>query len=50
MAGDAVMGIATLAGAVVGRLGGEVTTARRVTGRKAGANLIQTVPVGLARR
>ena len=48
--GDEVMAIATMAGAVVGRWGGEVTTVRRVTGRKAGANPILTVSVALARR
>ena len=50
MVGDEVMAIVTMAGAVVGRWDGEVTTVRRVTGRKAGANPILTVPVGLARR
>jgi hypothetical protein len=43
-------GHVTMAGAVVGRWDGEATTVRRVTGRKAGANPILTVPVGLARR
>ena len=42
MVGDAVTAIVIGAGAVVGRWGGEATTVRRVTGRKAGAN---TVPV-----
>ena len=42
MVGDEVMGIATMAGAVAARSAGEVTTVRRVTGRKAGANLILT--------
>ena len=49
MVGDEVTAIVTMAGAVVGRWGGEATTVRRVTGRKAGANPILTVPVGLAR-
>ena len=49
MVGDEVMAIVTMAGAVVGRWDGEVTSVRRVTGRKAGANPILTVPVGLAR-
>ena len=40
MVGDEVMAIVTMAGAVVGRSGGEVTTVRPVTGRKAGANPI----------
>jgi hypothetical protein len=39
---DEVMGIATMAGAVAARSAGEVTTVRRVNGRKAGANLILT--------
>ena len=46
MVGDEVMAIATMAGAVVGRWGGEVTTVRRVTGRKAGADPILTVLLG----
>ena len=50
MVGGEVTAIAIGAGAVVGRSGGEVTTARPVIGRRAGANPIQTVPVGVARR
>ena len=50
MVGEEVMAIATMVGAVVGRWDGEATTVRRVTGRKAGANPILTVAVGLARR
>ena len=45
MVGDEVTAIVTMAGAVVGRWGGEVTTVRRVTGRRAGANPILTVPL-----
>ena len=38
MAGDEVTAIVTMAGAVVGRWGGEVTIVRQVIGRRAGAN------------
>ena len=50
MVGDEVTATVTMAGAVAGRWGGEVITVRQVTGRKAGANPILTVPVGLAKR
>jgi len=46
MVGEEVIPIATMVGAVVGRWDGEATTVRRVTGRKAGANPILTVPLG----
>jgi hypothetical protein len=39
--GDEVMAI-TMAGAVVGRWGGEVTIVRQVIGKRAGANPIRT--------
>jgi hypothetical protein len=42
MVGGEVTAIAIGAGAVVGRSGGEVTTARPVIGRRAGANPIPT--------
>ena len=40
MVGDEVTAIVTMAGAVAGRWGGEVTTVRQVTGKTAGANPI----------
>jgi hypothetical protein len=40
MVGDEVMAIVTMAGAVVRRWGGEATTVRQVTGRRAGADPI----------
>jgi hypothetical protein len=42
MVGDEVMAIAIMAGAVVEKLGGEVTTVHRVTGRRVGAEPIVT--------